>query len=278
MAHNSDKEMGYTKIVIYGNMVEHYQYEKNLTNIKRIAPSKHTLKRAKQARDYAKARGTYTRTKRSIKRSREAFFRLCHHNNCLAQSIHFVTLTFSYELTHKTATGHVREFMDRIKENQPETSISYISVPEFTKKDRIHFHLLIYNLSTRLAGDPISVRKYNKRREEWEVVATTTERFTRNLQRMFQRGFVDISPATFNSTGIAGYMAKYMAKALGDKKNESIRGFTTSRNIAKIYSAGGDTLSQLDDLLIPDDVDIQKYEYEVPFAGKCVRTVITKKI
>lgn len=254
--------MSYTKIVQFGNITEIYEYEntlktKGIDHVKAEA----FLNGVGDNGEYAppkkpkKTKKTH-RTKRSIKRSRDNFFRLCHHNNCLADTITFVTLTFAYDLTYKKATQYVSEFMARIQKNRPEISLSYISVPELTKKGRYHFHLLVYDLPPQTAQ---------------------LERKTRNFQRLFQRGYVDISPATYTSEGIAGYMAKYMAKALKDKKNEAERGYNCSRNIKKFYSVGGNSLSDYSDLIIPTEhiADIKESTYNVKILGMCKYKKIT---
>lgn len=268
--------MGYRKIVQYGDTVEIYDYEKEIPKSTK-ATRKAKLKRENSALYYAiygtfdlaqkrrklqriqsQAKGTYERSKASITRSKKNFFRLCHHNNCLADTIHFVTLTFAYDLSYKEALSHLKRFMERVQTYKSEIPLSYISVPELTKEGRYHFHLLVYDLPPKTAE---------------------LERETRNFQRLFQRGYVDISLATYNSMGIAGYMAKYMAKALTDKKNEATRGYSTSRNIEKITSAGSNSLSGYSDLIIPTTaiVSEEKREYDVPYLGLCRFTKIIQQ-
>jgi len=251
--------MGYTRIVQYGNITEKYEYENNRPDYKERHISPIAKKRAKEIRAIKKKTGTYKRSKDSIQRSRKSFFRLCHHNNCIASTIAFLTLTFAYDITLSKASRHVRRFMEKLKSDCKEVSISYISVVEITKKNRYHFHLLVYNLPSE------KIKK---------------ERTTRNIQRLFERGYVDIRLATYTSKGIAGYMAKYMAKSFDDEKTETTRGFTCSRNIAKTYSAGSNSLDQYTDYIVPtDNIDeTEKREYDVPYLGKCLFTKITTKI
>jgi len=159
--------MPYSRIVQYGNVTELYQYEKDLHPKKqqnhykiqklltpkvKICPTL-TLKKKRQEnmRTLRKKTGTYTQSDNSKKRTLKNFFRLCHHNNVLAKSIHFLTLTFAYDLTYAKAQRAQSVFMAKITTLAPEVSISYISVPELTKANRWHFHLLIYDLPTRLA-------------------------------------------------------------------------------------------------------------------------------
>lgn len=253
--------MGYTKIVQYGDVTEVYQYEKNLSNTPRPPVSPTAKKRAKTILDYKKAKGIYRRTDRSITRSRNNFFRLVHHNNVLADTIHFLTITFANDafaikISYKTASRHISKFMEKLKRDTPEVSLRYISVPELTKKGNYHFHLLVYNLPTE------KVRN---------------ERKTRYYQRQFQRGYLDFRLAKFRSKGLAGYLAKYMGKALGDTKNEAWRGYNCSRNIIKINSIGSNALDQeIESLVIPNEGTIQKRSYPVPYLGTCTYKKITK--
>lgn len=270
--------MGYKKIVQYGDTIELYEYEKEL---KRPDKGQSHLKferllngqrnndyprprnvikdRKKLLRIQQKLAGTYRRSERSIKRSKRAFFRLVHHNNCLATTIHFVTITFAYDLTPKEAARHVSRFMARITKAQPHLSLSYISVPELTKKGRLHFHLLVYGLPPE---------------------AQKTERATRNFQRQFQRGYIDIVSARDASPKIAGYMAKYMAKAIGDNRYKTERGYTCSRNIKTPTSYGSNSFDEYMDMIIPEDI-VEKNPpriYDVPYLGACRFTKIKTQL
>jgi len=242
--------MGYMKIVQYGNITEIYEYEKNLLNHKERHISQLTKNRQKKARAERKAKGLAIRSQRSIKRSQLAFYRLCHHNTCLATTVHFMTLTFAYDITYPKAIRHVQRFMERIKNTFPQIPLSYISVSELTEKGRYHFHLLVFNLSPETEKQ---------------------ERKTRNFQRLWQQGYLDIRYAPKITSGIAGYMAKYMAKSLGDSRYASHRGYTCSRNIEKISIAGSNLLFEYSPLIIPTE-DIAKIEtgaYNVPYMGTC---------
>lgn len=165
----------------------------------------------------------------------------------------FFTLTFSDDVTFKKANRCLSEFIAILRKNYEveNSAISYIGVSEFTKKERIHFHLLIYNLSSDL-----SVR----------------ERETRNIQRLWGRGFVDIRFASYTSEGLAGYLVKYMGKALSDGKNGGGRGYYCSRNIKKIYSKGSNSLDKYSDIITPDILAQKVDSYNVPFLGVCIKS------
>jgi len=249
--------MGYLRIVEYGDIIEAFSYERNISTRPKKAVSQHARKRQKQLRELNKSQGLHKRSQRSIKRSKDAFFRLCHHNNCNSSSIHFVTLTFIHDCSITEAGRYVARFFQNVQTYHKEISLRYISVPELTKKGRWHYHLLIYDLPSETAAQ---------------------ERKTRNFQRLFRKGFIDISLATYNSTGIAGYMAKYMAKALGDARYETIRGFNCSRNIKKTSSIGFNSVDEYTAMRIPTDgvVKMDEARYDVKYLGECYHQKLRK--
>jgi len=257
--------MGYTRIVQYGEVTEVYEYEKTINSNRKdgsVARSK-ALKRRKKLQSLGKA---VYRSRASIRRSRTNFFRLCHHNIVNADSVHFLTLTFAYKCTYEEANRYQKQFFERLKKASGSVSLSYISVSELTKKEVYHFHILVFNLPTILAGERSKNAKY------------TSERETRNLQVLFERGYVDIRPTSYKSKGIAGYMAKYMAKSFEDGTNGTRRGYTCSRNINKFTTYGSNSLDTFFDLILPDgdSCTIEKREYPVPYLGSCIKTIINQ--
>lgn len=265
--------MGYQKIVQYGDVTEIYTYEKNLNRKQKGISPLTALRIQKGVRNNEKKRNykksptkselfriqqkakKYSRSRRSIARSRQNFFRLCHNNNCLAKTIHFLTLTFAYDVEYKKANQVIRDFFKRVKQNY-ESPISYICTPEKTKKGRYHFHLLVYNLPP----------------EEEQ-----NERATRYLQRQFNHGYLDLRYAPNTTEKIAGYMAKYMGKALTNAKNQGERGYTCSRNIDKVRFFASNSLSSYDEMLIPNEPPSETREYDVPYLGRCLKTIIKSK-
>lgn len=271
--------MGYTKIVQFGNVTEIYDYEKPLPerikdlravayNLPKKIPTDLERKRLADRKAEKKRKDDISlringkveiqeRSKRSIYRTKLNFFRLTHHNNVNSNSVNFLTITFIEDHSLKDASRHVAKFYERFKANYPEVPLRYISVPELTKKGRYHFHCLVYDLPPEIS----------KR-----------ERKTRNLQRLFRQGYIDLGDTAYTSEGLAGYLAKYMAKAIRDHKNEAIRGYSCSRNIKKIYVAGDNSLSKYTDLVV-DPVDFKKdVEYETIFLGKCKKSTYKKTI
>jgi len=234
--------MGYTKVIQYADITEIYEYEKN------VYPP-----RKKPTRRKNKTPLRRFRSQRSVVRSRNGFYRLCAHNNHLNEHISFLTLTFAEDQTYKQANRYASHFYTRIRNHFKALSLSYISVPEYTKKGRIHLHMLLYGLP------PEEVQK---------------ERTTRNLQRQFRQGYLDIRYASYRSKGIAGYMAKYMGKALGDSESQVFRGYSSSRNCHKITTHGSNALDGYMDMIDPGVDLLEVKEYNVKYMGKCRKRVI----
>jgi len=222
--------------------------------------------------------GKKARTAFSIRRARRNFFRLVHHNNLLASTVTFITLTYAFEPTYKEATRHLAWFVERLKKGVG-NQISWIAVPELTKKGRFHFHMLLYDLPAEIAeSEPSTDLRQGifESREGQVSVADRRARATRNLQRCFRAGYVDIGLATYRTGGLAGYMGKYMAKALRNGKLEARRGYNCSRNIQRpaIYSAN-DLAGSLDMIWDLNTSPEFSTEYEVRFVGQCKKNVYT---
>jgi len=223
--------MGYTKVTQYGEITQIIHYEKSLPQ-RRKPPSKllatrlhDKLLKKDVTEHYRKIKPRPPKKVRfisdySIYRTRNSFFMLCHHNNYHASSLGLLTLTFAYDVTYPLALIAQQHFLQSLRKHYGQ-QIEYISVPELTKKNRFHFHLLIYNLP---AGAGIN------------------ERNTRNFQRLYRHGYVHFDFASNRSKRIAGYMAKYMAKSLSDPKTSTWRAYNCSRGIKKITSFGSHTL------------------------------------
>jgi len=245
--------MGYTRVIQYGDITEIYEYEKLHQSNPRRSLSLLEKKRQKERR--ALNFETATRTAYSTARSIRSFFRLCHHNVGLSSTVTFATITLVEDsITYEEASRYIAHFWERIKKRVGQTQgslpISYISVPEFgSESGRLHFHLLIFNLP---------------------AAEVQRERSTRNFQRQFRRGYIDFLLAYRYTTGIAGYMAKYMAKNFRGAKSASWRGYHCSRNIDKIYSAGSNSLDGYLDLIVGDSYFDETSEYDTVWLGRAI--------
>lgn len=253
--------MGYTKIVRFGDTIELYEYEKNISSNRR---HKHISSIQRKRRVERIASKAYVRSDFSIKRAKRNFFRLCHHNNLIADTVTFITLTYADDPVYSDCSRDISLFFKRLKKQYEvvgHKEVSYIGVPELTKKGRYHFHLLVYNLPPELAKGEV-------------FIGDSSPRASRNIQRCWRKGYVTADLATYTSEGIAGYMAKYMGKSLGDPKSEARRGYNCSRNIEKISNVGSNSFDRHAyiefDALTGLAINIS--DYKVPFLGTCTYT------
>jgi len=240
--------MGYTRVVQYGDVTEVYEYEKEFHK------PRHVRRQSRLQKKRRHDQKPLPRTLRSIKRARDSFFRLVHHNNKFAKSITFATLTFADDYSYASNIRSLSKFFAKLRKNVPSfqnSPVSYIGVPERTKKNRIHFHLLIYNLP------PSTVQN---------------ERTTRYIQRLYGRGYLDLRLAENSSPKIAGYMAKYLAKYLSHPDLETRRAYNCSRNIEKITTYGSNSFSQYEDLIIDKNTFTKSASYDTMYLGRCIKS------
>lgn len=119
-----------------------------------------------------------------------------------------------------------------------------------------HFHVLIWGLSD-------------------EIIAS--ERATRNLQRLWLRGFVDIV-ATDGHPKIATYLSKYLFKTVFDTRLGGQKAYSASRNIMRPLSCTNDAaLGRVGELFSGDAWNtiekLSEKTYETQWLGTCKRTL-----
>jgi len=246
--------MGYTRIVQYGDTTEVYEYSRDIYISKK--PRKHI---SKIRRDRNKKLPAKPKTPRSIKRSKDNFFRLVHHNLMRNEELPIlITLTNYKNVTLEKGYDSLKLFFrylnklqyDKIKRKN---TIQFIAVPETQPKSgNLHYHVIIWGLHTSLWNE---------------------ERSRRLLQRIWRRGYIDVRNTTYKSEKIAGYLAKYFAKSQTNIFFSGRRAYTTSRNIYRPTTHGS---NQLSDFLqhIVEPVNCTKTgEYSTMWLGKCKMSI-----
>jgi hypothetical protein len=122
-----------------------------------------------------------------------------------------VTLTFGGDASNASyANDAFRVFQVRLRNKFP-TAVS-LFVPELSRRGRIHFHGLVFNLPMSL-GDS---------RRGGRVYAHGEERTTRTLAKLWRKGFVDVRK-TDGSGKLASYVSKYITKGGGETLFNAMR-------------------------------------------------------
>ena len=159
-------------------------------------------------------------------------------NSNIEKNSKFVTLTFEEDIRElKDANYIFKKFKQRL-EYQLKINLKYLCVPEFTKKGRVHFHVIFFNLP---------------------FIKNTT------LGMIWGHGFIKINKID-NCDNVGSYVAKYMTK-----ENEKLieqKSYFTSRNLEKpIEIINEKEIEILADSLSPTDV-VYEQTFENDFVGQ----------
>lgn len=198
-----------TKMVISGNIVEVYEYEKGYSTGYKLTDDE----RAKRGRkkDYTSEDYEINREKVLI-RARKELRRIINSNvNSYGDEFttKFVTLTFKENITDlKSANYEFKKFMKRLNYHMfgsKKANIKYSVVPEFQKRGAVHYHVVFYNLPYLKADD---------------------------LAEIWGHGFIKINKID-NVDNVGAYVCKYMTKDNIDERLEGNKCYFNSRGLYK---------------------------------------------
>lgn len=182
------KEIVKERIVISGGIVEHYMYEKGYPI--GLEPINKYGRGGKAGKEISQEEKTENREK-VMARARQDLRRLVNANvNQYGNDFtaKFVTLTFAEHITELAAANNkFKKFILRLNYkmfNSKCSNIQYSVVPEFTKKGRVHYHVIFYNLPYVKAD---------------------------KLSDIWGNGFIKINKID-NCDNVGAYVSKYMTK------------------------------------------------------------------
>lgn len=197
------------KIVISGNIVEVYKYEKGYLKGFTLSDSERENKGRRS--DYMSDNYTEHR-KQALQRASRDLRRLINANvNQYGKEFtaKFVTLTFGENVTDlKIANKEFRLFIERLNYQLFKTkkaNIKYSVVVEFQKRGAIHYHVIFYN---------IPYIKYDKFAEWWGNGDITINKIKE----------VD---------NIGAYVTKYMTKDNSDERLQGQKSYFNARGLIK---------------------------------------------
>jgi len=193
----------YTKIVISGNELELYQYDKT------PQPKRPTTRKSKVSPFSGTLR---LRRWDNGNKTRKQFRRIVCANVSQDRPPALLTLTIMQNTTVPEAYNRLTTYFQRLRKKG--IIDRYIAVPEFQKRGAVHFHALTWG----------KIIDY-----------VPKERYTRTLQNLWQYGFVDIIQ-TDGSPKLSTYLSKYMSKALFDYRLSGQKAYCTSRQLLRPVS------------------------------------------
>lgn len=260
--------MGHTKIIQAGNQIELYTYERDL-------PPK-SYKRAKKPRNLYNFISIIKR-KDNVQRQKTAFVRLVRANIERESVPTFLTLTMR-EIRSDTHSHDIfQKFITKIRYRLGKT-FRYIAVSEVQKRGAIHFHVLLWEAEKKgIKACLVSKEYYNdktgkKKRKHICPRGSGCERETRFLANLWGEGFADLFQ-TDNSPKIAGYLGKYLSKALLDHRYSGKKGYSASRNIKRPVLLPSTVLAYSQDIwgieLSTEANTLLSRSYQTQWLGRC---------
>lgn len=207
--------MGYCKIIIFGESLELYEYERDVIVVKRRFTR--SRKVDSDIKDLGVS-GEDSLSKRSLgkrqdnaRRASLAFRRIVASNLGGLTRPLLVTLTYRDNFTDlEGAYKHFSAFIQSLRHKYGK-AFKYVSVPEFQKRGAVHFHSLFWGLP-----------------EEVFLL----ERKTRTLAGLWGNGYVYLK-LTDGNEKLSFYLSKYMAKAFIDPRLKNQKCYVASRNIQR---------------------------------------------
>jgi len=196
--------MEYTKVTFTGTHLEMYKYEKS------PRPQTQPRKRVPKEADSIGDSALKQRRLDNLKRTRKRFIQLVSINTTRIGKPALLTLTMRSILPISEANRLFTDFFRTLKRTH-NLDLCYIGVPEFQKRGAVHYHVLVWGLDDDILYG---------------------ERNSRFLGNTWARGFLDCLP-TDGSPKLAGYLAKYMQKAMHDDRLAGKRAFLASRNVMR---------------------------------------------
>jgi len=189
--------MGFQKLIQSGNVIEYYNYERNINDISALSVRAERIERDQ----VVKRQDNITRVFSVFRRLIQA--------NLLFNTPFFITFTFREYMTIDEGYRELKKFNQRMRYLFGK-SFRYIIVPEYGTKNtrRLHFHALYWDLPNYI--------KF--------------ERSTRLLASMWANGYVDLIE-TDGNIKLSYYMAKYLRKSQYTSSLFKQKSYVCSRNV-----------------------------------------------
>jgi len=206
--------MGYNKVVLSGDTLEIYQYEKNLSlyrREKRSTKGRVTNQMLASSGEDVLFQRQLGKRRDNARRAKVAFARLVRANLGGDDRPILITLTYAQNQTDiRSAYGDFTSFIQALRFRFGK-GFKYIATPEFQKRGAVHFHALVWGLPKTLV---------------------LREREDRVIAGLWARGFVSVDNTDGNEK-LSYYLAKYMVKAYTDSRLIGQKAYIASRNVSR---------------------------------------------
>lgn len=186
------------KIVMSGNIIELYEYEKSIVKGETNNRSGRSIA--------ANEENSSRHRKDTLSKARQTVRRLINANVYRwGEKPKFLTLTFNKHITDiEQANYEFKKFRMRL-EYETGLKLKYVAVIEFQKSGRIHYHVIFFNLPYIKSDD---------------------------LAGIWRNGFIKIN-AIGHVDNIGAYVTKYMTKDNADERLRGKKSYFASRGLYK---------------------------------------------
>ncbi len=244
--------MGYTKIIISGNNVEKYEYQKEPRPVARGRRKRKNNNDSESVgvdRTDTLSEGQLGKRQDNAQRVRMVFRRIVASN--LSGAVPPLLLTFTYKENQTDINIGYKDYQSFIKtlRNKFGKTFSYIAVSEFQKRGAIHFHALFWGLPTGIFSQ---------------------ERKTRTIALIWEHGFVYMKETDGNDK-LSSSLSKYMVKAFTDPRLKNKKAYLASRNIKRPKIIAGEDFSfwPIEEEYVGDRKPVADKTYNTMRLGQC---------
>lgn len=256
--------MGYIKWVQSGEYLERYEYQRDLPTVRK--PPK---RRDRSDDGYSEIRRRYTT---NINRSKRDFRRVVWANLHREEPPALFTLTLYQVLPLSASSRIFTHFAARLR-RACGSEFRYIAVPEFQKRGAVHFHVLVWGLNHMACEGHWKYVGRGKKKYVCERTDGGCECATRYISRLWLRGFCD-GIVTDGSPKLAGYLTKYMSKAMQDVRLCGEKAYYCSRNVMRPVSISASTRAEYKIEVIESQVIhsgdlLNEHEFDTLWLGRC---------
>lgn len=217
-----------SKITIAGNIVEIYDFEKELWHGKYTKMKRPPRRHGKRAKNGTRSESSFFRSKNKLKHLIDSNIVQLGDTKFRPR---FVTFTFKENLTDiKTAnslfTKFIRKFNRFLKFS--DSHLKYVTVIEFQKRGAVHYHTLFFNL-------PFIKNMYDE------------------MEKLWGHGFV-ISKKIDKVKHLSSYVCKYMSKELNDERLYGQKCYFASMNLTKPRTIYNESAVRFVAEFMPDEI------------------------
>jgi len=236
-----------TKLIISGNIIEIFKYEKSFIHGKIENKTQYTgINKNKNTNSLENRQRSIENAQRKLKRLINANARQWKDINGRPFMPIFLTFTFAENMKDIKKANYLftkfKQRMDYEITKKKKSYLKYIAIIEFQKRGAVHYHVLFFNM-------PFIERIYDK------------------MEKIWDQGFIFVISLK-ETKNVASYVCKYMTKNKADKRLCGHKSYFASKKLKKPI----EILDKYRIRNLKDDVlkSVEFYEdqFESEFCGK----------